>query len=137
MGVDKLLRNVDQALSALNRENLVRGLVGQPAESKAEAALHDLIDLVPIIGDYSSFTRILTNKGNRFDQAVDAFVGLIPIVGDVADALLAGSTNIDQFEEKSIKKMGPVETFVTGKWFNNLLVKYVGGDKNIKSIWHD
>lgn len=137
MGVEDLVRHFDRAIGGIDRKTLVRALVGLNAQSQSEAALHDLVDLIPIIGDFPSFARILWAKGNRLDQAVDAFVGLVPVVGDAADLLLTGSTNIDQFEEKSIQEMGPVETALTLKFVANWISKNIGGDQSIKSIWKD
>ena len=135
MGVNKLLSNIDNAMSALSRATVMRALLGQPAQSKNEAALHDVVDLIPIVGDGASFRRIMTNKGNRLDQMVDAVIGAIPIIGDLADFFAKSDTNIVQFEESKIKDMGPMETILTAKWFDNMIERYVGGED--RPIWHD
>jgi len=137
MGVKNLVQNFPRVMKQESwRQSMVRGIMGLPAESKNEAALHDTIDLIPVIGDFPSFMRILTNKGNRVNQGIDAFVGAIPIAGDIADLLFTGDTNLKQFEMRP-KDMGTAETVLSGKWFSNAMEKYVGGNEDVGSIWTD
>lgn len=136
MGLKNLVKRLDDAMGAISRENVVRAFTGQPAESVDEAALHDVIDSIPIIGDAASFRRVMTNKGNRMAQFGDAVIGVVPILGDVADLLITPDTNIVQVQEDRSKKMGPVETFFTGKWFSNIAERYIGGNKD-RNIWKD
>ena len=135
MGIKNFFKNLPKARRALNRPSIVRASTGQPAKSKDEAVLHDTVDLIPIIGDGPNLGRILTNKGNRKNQAKDFFVGLIPILGDGADLALTPDTNIKQFERHQIQPKGKVETVMTGSLIPNAIEKYAGGED--RSIWED
>jgi len=136
MGLKNYIQNVPRILKQPSwRASLVRAFYGQPAQSKNEAVLHDTVDLLPVIGDGANAIRIYTNKGNRWQQARDFFIGLIPGIGDAADLVLSPDTNLKQFEKRQ-EKMGKVETIVTGKWFPNMVERYVGGVKD-REIFHD
>ena len=119
------------------RASLVRGLLGQPAQSKNEAVLHDSIDLIPVLGDIPGFIRVMSNKGNRAQQLTDALIGAIPIIGDLADLFLASDTNMQQFSHTNPKlvQKGTVETILTGSFIPNIIERYVGGVD--RPIWHD
>ncbi len=119
------------------RPALARALVGQPAKNRNEAALQDSIDLVPIIGDVPNLVKVITNKGNRVRQLEDTLIGAIPIVGDIADLLLASDTNIQQVEKvpEWKQKKGKLETIVTMSFVPNAVEKYVGGVN--RDIWSD
>jgi len=115
----------------------IRGLMGFPAESLMEAKLHDRIDLIPIVGDIPSGFRILYDKGNRANQALDWIVGIVPVVGDIADFLFTRDTNVKQWDKRSATKpMGTVETVLTGKVLPNVVDKYIGRSSR-PSIWND
>ncbi|MCY3412698.1 MAG: hypothetical protein INQ03_13755 [Candidatus Heimdallarchaeota archaeon] len=133
MGIVSYFKNIPKALDAVNRQTLTRQLVGMPAKSKGEAILGDTLDGMPVLGTYAEFRKFWNSKGNRVQQLKDSVISVIPF----SDFIVMTDTNLKEFESHKIKKMGSAETILTGKFIDNAIVKYIGGDKSIKSILHD
>ena len=135
---ENLVKNTPKAFHqpAGWRAALIRTLTAQPPKNMNEAALQDIVDLIPVVGDAISAPKILTNKGNRMNQLKDWAIGVIPVVGDVADLFIASDTNMKQLSiPKEKQKKGTLETIFTGAVFSNATEKYLGGVN--RPIWHD
>lgn len=139
MGLKSLIRNFPKIMRQPEgfRPALARALAGQPAQNVNEAALQDSIDLIPVVGDVPNIIKVLSNKGNRIRQLEDTLIGAIPIIGDVADLLLASDTNIQQVERipEWKQRKGRLETLVTLSFVPNAIERYIGGVD--RSIWED
>lgn len=85
-------------------EDVIRGirraLLTSEHDSLAEAMLADLADVIPVVGDVANAARVsdsLERKDERRDirtamQFIDAVVGVIPGIGDIADILTPTNT---------------------------------------------
>lgn len=85
-------------------EDIVRGvrraLLTSEHDSLGEALLADIVDVIPVVGDLANAARVSDsmqredeNKDIRTAmQFIDAVVGVIPGIGDIADVLTPTNT---------------------------------------------
>ena len=72
------------------RNKLMNTLVGIEHKSFSQAAIADVVDIIPIVGDVSNVIRtsLETNEMAKNRQMFDLLVGILPPpLGDVFDAL--------------------------------------------------
>ena len=74
-----------------------------------DALLADLVDILPVIGDFANAARIrdaVENAPERvvLTQAIDMIGGILPVAGDIFDIITPTNT-INYFLRKKIKEV--------------------------------
>ena len=76
-------------------DGLYRAAASSHHNNPLEAIAADALDLIPLVGDGFNAARIADARGDKrrtITQSIDFAVGLIPVVGDIADIFLPVNT---------------------------------------------
>ena len=90
-------------------QKALRILVSSTHDSLQEAVLADIVDFIPIAGDYANAMRVIDAAQKKEPtklalQTGDLIVGSIPIIGDLFDLLTPTNTVVFVLRKKKLQQ---------------------------------